>query len=86
MILTQEYSRIAALPHSRNMLRNYSMKELSEPLSKAFELMGLDRDRRYRKMSLPQIVVEFRKHEKMLQKEMARNSDDLIRDLNEFLE
>lgn len=78
--------RRAALPDSRNMLRHYSMKELSEPLRKAFELMGLDRDSRYRKMSLPQIVSELRKREEMLEEETGWTADDLIRDLNLLLE
>jgi hypothetical protein len=84
MILTQEYSRIAALPHSRNLLQHTDLKELSYPLRKAFSLLGLED--KYKKMSLNQIASKLREHETLLEDETGWTSDELIRDINQILE
>jgi hypothetical protein len=82
--LSHYSSKQAALPHSRSLLRHTDLEELSYPLQKSFSLLGLEDQ--YKDMSLNQISSKLRTHETLLEDETGWTSDELIRDLNQFLE
>lgn len=75
--------RVGSLPQSRNFLRNIDLDSMPYALREAFNILRLNDDKDT--LSANQVVNIFQDHENLLEDSLGRTADDLIRDLNEFI-
>ena len=85
MILTSQFKTVrASLPKSRNFLRGVSLRTLPYALREAFNLLNLTSVKD--EVSIDQVVAAFQNRAETLEDKLGRTPDDLIRDLNQFLD